>query len=100
MLSKSGLSRNLREGRFKSGPFLYCKYECGIFIVIITEHNIKQNIYTDTEVISVIPRYLLYLSAVYKNIKSDNVLINKQTINKICSFNNSYFVSGGVVIST
>ena len=38
--------------RFKSGPFLYRKYERRVNI----EHNIKQNIYTGMKVISLIPR--------------------------------------------
>ena len=58
-----GVSRNsgLGGARFKSGPFLYHSDEGDIkslmflYHVINIEHNLKQNIYTGMEVISLLP---------------------------------------------
>ena len=59
---REGVATNsgLGGSRFKSGPFLYCKYERAIKESNLhrfnsTEHNIKQNIYTGMEVISLMP---------------------------------------------
>ena len=54
-----------RGGWFKLGPFLYRKYKRGmkkpnvsssLHPVNNIEHNIKQNIYTGMEIISLIPK--------------------------------------------
>ena len=56
----------IEGGKFKSGPFLCRKYKRGIkesvffHRVNTSEHNIKQNIYTDMEVISLIAKNLLH----------------------------------------
>ena len=62
-LSYRGVATNngLGRARFKSGPFLYREYKRVIKVSMFLhrvnniEHDIKQNIYTDIEVISSIP---------------------------------------------
>ena len=73
----SGLGGGWGGCRFKSGPFLSRKHEQGIKESNVsssrnnTEHNVKQNIYINMELISLIPH-----DTEYKNSKNINELIN------------------------
>ena len=58
-----GAATNIELGKacLKLGSFLYCKYEGGVKDLMVLhhvnniEHNLKQNNYTDMEVITLVP---------------------------------------------
>ena len=56
-----GVKYSTGESTLKSGPFLYCKYQGSIMSPMFLhnvnniEHNLKQDVHTSIEVVSIIP---------------------------------------------